>query len=87
MTYKKKLTPSERKWHFVYVDEKHRNMFSSHGSGFNLIVRSERVKATIDSEWRIWAALLWDRLPTLREGSIIIMSKNRDGGFTVEVEK
>lgn len=86
MVYERKLSRTEAKRHFIYVDEKHRDLFPPQRRKFNILVKNQKVEATIDSQWRIWAALFWDDLPSFEEGDTIVISKNRDGSFMVEVE-
>jgi hypothetical protein len=87
LIYKRKLTPSEARRHFIYVDEEHRSMFPPPGKEFEIIVKNQKIKVKVDSQWRIWAALFWDYLPSFQVGDVIVISKTPNGVLKIAVEK
>ncbi|MEM2144251.1 MAG: hypothetical protein QW279_02740, partial [Candidatus Jordarchaeaceae archaeon] len=87
LIYKRKLTPSEVKRHFIYVEKEYRCMFPPPGKEFEIIIKKEKINVKTDSRWRIWAALFWDDLPSFHVGDVIVFSKNPNDVFKIEVEK
>ena len=87
MTYRRKLYRTEAKRYFIYVDENHRDIFPLQRKKFSILVKNQKVEeAAIVFQWRIWDALFWDDPPSFEEGDTIVISKNSDGSFTVDVE-
>jgi len=87
LIYKRRLTPSEAKRHFVYIAKDHRNMFPPPGKEFKVDVDNQKIDVKIDSKWRIWAALFWEKLPSFQRGDVVVFSKLASDTFKVEVEK
>lgn len=87
MVYKRELSPTEARRHFVYVDGKHREIFPHPGERFNVVVGSQKIEVAIDKQWRIWAAMFWDKLPHFEGGNVVVLSKQRNGSFTVSIEE
>lgn len=80
------LTAMEAKRHYIYIKAEHRGMFPPVGEKFEVIVENDKSEVSVDTEDRIWASLFWDHLSIFEKGQVVIMTKNRDGSFTVTME-
>jgi len=61
--YEKKLSATEAKRRFVYIDKAHRDLFPPSGVPFKIILGGEELEVTVDKTGRIWCATFWKDLP------------------------
>jgi hypothetical protein len=86
LTYKRNLSKTEAKRHFVYVDSENRDFFPNPCQNFIVKVSGDKREVSIDKKGRILASIFWELLPSFREGDLIIFSKESDRVFTVTME-
>jgi len=84
--YKRKLTPTEVKRHFIRVGKKYLDIFPSAGEAFKIVVEEEKLRVTMDKRGRIWASKR-KGLAKFSEGDTIIFSKKSDDTFNVSIER
>jgi hypothetical protein len=87
--YKHRLKRSEALYHFIKVNEKNRGMFPPWDESFDIIVKGKKIKTKVkvDRLDRIWAGVFWRKLPHFDEGDKLVVSKNPDGSFNVDIEE
>jgi len=85
--YKRKLSRTEAKRHYVYIEKKFADLFPPSGEVFKILVGKERLEVLIDRQQRIWAAMFRDSLPHFNEGDTVIFSKKQDGSYAVSIER
>lgn len=85
--YKRKLTSTEAKRHFIFIEKKYRDMFPQARETFEVVIDNEKFEAAVGSLNRIWAAIFWEKLPHFREGDAIAFLKNPDSSFNVSIEE
>lgn len=84
--YKRKLTLTEAKRHYIFVDKGHRDIFPSPKDNFKIIIDHDKLlDARIDAEGRIYSRLC-DYI-TLKEGNTIVFAKNYNGSFSVSIKE
>jgi len=85
--FRKKLAYSESSRHYIRILKDYRDKFPLPHKPFFVVVNGPRFEVVLDSSYRVWAAMFWNKLPRFRGGDIIIFSKNEDGSYNVTVEK
>jgi len=85
--FRKKLAYSESSRHYIRILKDYKDEFPEPYKPFIVVIKGERIEVVLDSSYRVWAALFWDKLPRFRGGDTIIFSKNEDGSYTVNVEE
>lgn len=85
--YKRRLSPTEAKRHYVYIENDALWLFPFVGKPFKIRIGKKEFEVAIGSENRIWATLFWEKLPHFREGDTIFFLKKPDGSFYVGIEE
>lgn len=87
LTYKRNLSKTEAKRHFVYVDSENRDFFPHPLQNFIVTIGGEKREVSIDKNGRILASIFWELLPSFHEGDLVIFLKKSCKVFTVTIEK
>lgn len=85
--FRKKLAYSESSRHYIRILKDYRDRFPQPYEAFFVIINGQRFEVVLDSSYRVWASMFWDKLPQFRGGDMIVFSKNADGSYNVTVEK
>jgi len=85
--FRKKLAYSESSRHYIRILTDYRDSFPPPYEPFFVVVNGQRIEVVLDSSYRVWAAMFWDKLPRFRGGDTIVFSKNEDGSYNVTVEE
>ncbi len=87
MIYKRKLKQSESERYYIYISEESSDMFPPQGKKFDVTVGNKRFEVRIDKYRRIWANYFWQLFPSFKQGDTVVITKNKDGSYNVDVEK
>ena len=85
--YRRKLTPSEAKHHYVFIEKNIRGqLFPPRWKVFKIRISEKEFDVTIDSHYRIWGGVLKDYI-NFREGNVFEFRKSPDDIINLSVEK
>ena len=85
--YKRKITPSEARYCYIFVEKDVRGrFFPPRWKVFRIRIDGEEFGVAIDSHYRIWAAVFKNKIE-FEEGNFFVFKKNSDGSFTLSLGK
>lgn len=59
-------------------------MFPQPKEPFTAIVKGKPFTVAIDTNYRIWINIFWEKLPTFKEGDTVTITKNANGTYKVD---
>ena len=85
--YRRKLTPSEAKHHYIFIEKNARGQFfPPRWKVFKIRIGEEEFEVTIDANYRIWGAVFRDYID-FKEEYVFVFKKNQNGIINLSVEK
>ena len=86
-TYYRKLRPAEAKHHFVFIEQKYRNMFPPPKNEFKVVINGEEYGVSMDKQGRIWLSAFYQYLPSFEEGDWISIANLSKDVFRIGLSK
>jgi len=84
--YERKLSYTEAKRHFIYVQSATWESFPPSGEPFTLRVGERKFEVKLDKLNRIWSADFRDYIDLTRN-NVVVFKKDKDGSFVLSLKK